>query len=166
MIGDASGWAVLGSDVIKLSIDGRSRSATGMAKLLTGHEYERDAPFRVCPDVLLGFFKLDDTRRTTQLEGMAGQCALLRKAEIYSILDEICYDLDLTQSQRNQPAPATRPSRNGYRLLTIPSCAASTCTRTDRPASGRRSGRWAARISMSMSSAASRSLQLGRRQRP
>lgn len=75
MIGDAPGWAVLGSDVIKLFMDGQSRSAMGMAKLLTGHEYERDALFRVCPDVPKGFFKLDDTRRITQLKGMGAAAA-------------------------------------------------------------------------------------------
>lgn len=43
-------------------------------------------------------------------KGIAGQRALLRKSEIYSILDEICQDLDLTQSQ-------TESARTSYEAV-------------------------------------------------
>jgi hypothetical protein len=46
-----------------------------MAKLLTGHEYERDAIFRCCPDVPKDFFRLDDTSKITQLRGMGAAAA-------------------------------------------------------------------------------------------
>jgi hypothetical protein len=82
MIGEAPGWGVLGSDVIRLFMDGQSRSAMGMAKLLTGHEYERDALFRVCPDVPKGFFKLDDTRKIAQLKGMGAAAARKERSRI------------------------------------------------------------------------------------
>ncbi|AID35013.1 MULTISPECIES: CBASS cGAMP-activated phospholipase [Mesorhizobium] len=82
MIGEAPGWGVLGSDVIRLFMDGQSRSAMGMAKLLTGHEYEREALFRFCPDVPKKFFKLDDTRKITQLKGMGAAAARRDRARI------------------------------------------------------------------------------------
>jgi len=67
---EAPGIGGLGGDVVRLFMDGQSRGALGMAKLLTGHEYEREAIFRICPDVPKGLFGLDDTRRITQLRGM------------------------------------------------------------------------------------------------
>jgi hypothetical protein len=69
------GWGTLARDVARLFMDGQSRGALGMAKLLTGHEYERDAIFRCCPDVPKDFFRLDDTSKITQLRGMGAAAA-------------------------------------------------------------------------------------------
>ena len=46
---DAPGVGGLALDLARLFMDGQSHGALGMAKLLTGHEYEREALFRVCP---------------------------------------------------------------------------------------------------------------------
>lgn len=69
------GWGTLGRDVVRLFMDGQSRGALGMAKLLTGHEYERDAIFRCCPDVPKDFFRLDDTSKIAELRGMGAAAA-------------------------------------------------------------------------------------------
>ncbi|MDE2113169.1 MAG: patatin-like phospholipase family protein [Alphaproteobacteria bacterium] len=70
VLSEAPGWGHLGRDVTRLFMDGQSRGALGMAKLLTGHIYEREAIFRVCPDVPKGLFKLDDTRKISRLRGL------------------------------------------------------------------------------------------------
>ena len=56
-------------------MDGQSRGALGMAKLLTGHEHERDAIFRCCPDVPKGLFQLDDASKVRELCGMGAGAA-------------------------------------------------------------------------------------------
>jgi len=75
MLGEAPGLGGLAFDVTRLFMDGQSHGALGMAKLITGHQYEREAIFRCCPDVPKGFFKLDDTRKITQLKGMGASSA-------------------------------------------------------------------------------------------
>lgn len=82
MIGEAPGWGGLAKDVTRLFMDGQSHGALGMAKLLTGHEYERDAIFRCCPDVPKDFFKLDDTRKIKQLKGMGASSARKHRPRI------------------------------------------------------------------------------------
>lgn len=82
MIGEAPGWGGLARDVTRLFMDGQSHGALGMAKLLTGHEYERDAIFRCCPDVPKNFFKLDDTRKITQFKGMGAASARKERPRI------------------------------------------------------------------------------------
>ena len=62
-------------DLARLFMDGQSRGALGMAKLLTGHEYEREAIFRCCPDVPKNLFKLDDTSKISELRGMGAAAA-------------------------------------------------------------------------------------------
>jgi uncharacterized protein len=81
-IGEAPGWGGLAKDVTRLFMDGQSHGALGMAKLLTGHEYEREAIFRCCPDVPTNFFKLDDTRKIIQLKGMGASSARKERARI------------------------------------------------------------------------------------
>jgi hypothetical protein len=75
MLNEAPGWGRLARDVTRLFMDGQSRGALGMAKLLTGHIYEREAIFRICPDVPKGFFKLDDTRKIGRLRGLGVSAA-------------------------------------------------------------------------------------------
>ncbi|MEP0313204.1 CBASS cGAMP-activated phospholipase [Hyphomonas sp.] len=75
MIGEAPGWGSLATDVSRLFMDGQSHGAMGIAKLLTGHQHEREAIFRCCPYVPKNFFRLDDTRKITQLRGMGAAAA-------------------------------------------------------------------------------------------
>lgn len=82
MIDEAPGWGGLAKDVTRLFMDGQSHGALGMAKLLTGHEYGREAIFRCCPDVPKDFFKLDDTRKITQLKGMGASAARKERPRI------------------------------------------------------------------------------------
>lgn len=74
-LGEAPGIGALSGDIVRLFMDGQSRGALGMAKLLTGHEYEREAIFRVCPDAPKDLFKLDDTSKIEQLRGMGASAA-------------------------------------------------------------------------------------------
>ena len=53
-----------------------------MAKLLTGHEYERTSIFRYCPDVPKGFFKLDDTKNVERIAGMGASSARKHRIEV------------------------------------------------------------------------------------
>jgi uncharacterized protein len=82
MIGEAPGWGGLARDVTRLFMDGQSHGALGMAKLLTGHQNEREAIFRCCPDVPKNFFKLDDARKITQLKGMGVSSARKERPRI------------------------------------------------------------------------------------
>lgn len=82
MIGEAPGWGGLAKDVTRLFMDGQSHGALGMAKLLTGHQYEREAIFRCCPDVPKDFFNLDDTRKIAQLKGMGASSARKERPRI------------------------------------------------------------------------------------
>jgi uncharacterized protein len=82
MIGEAPGWGGLAGDVTRLFMDGQSRGALGMAKLLTGHQHEREAIFRCCPDVPKNFFKLDDARKIAQLKGMGSSSARKERPHI------------------------------------------------------------------------------------
>ena len=81
-LAEAPGIGGLAGDVVRLFMDGQSRGALGMAKLLTGHEYEREAIFRVCPDVPKGLFGLDDTRKIDQLRGMGASAARKERVRI------------------------------------------------------------------------------------
>ena len=58
MFGEAPGWGSLAADLSRLFMDGQSHGAIGMAKLLTGHDYEREAIFRYWPLVPKNFFVL------------------------------------------------------------------------------------------------------------
>lgn len=85
MIDEAPGKFGLASDAIRLFMDGQSHSALGIAKLLTGHEYDRDSIFRICPDVPKDFFSLDDTRKISRLKGMGAAAARRERTRIEPI---------------------------------------------------------------------------------
>ena len=85
MLGEAPGRGQLLKDVTRLFMDGQSRGALGMAKLLTGHVYEREAIFRICPDVPRDFFKLDDTRKIGRLRGLGVSAARNQRPHIEPI---------------------------------------------------------------------------------
>jgi len=75
MLDEAPGALGLGLDVLSLFADGQSHGALGMAKLLAGHEYERDAIFRYAATAPKDFFKIDDTRKIERLAGMGASSA-------------------------------------------------------------------------------------------
>ena len=65
-----AGVGTLGSKIIKIFMDGQSHGAMGVAKLLTGHEHERNAIHRINHTVPLNAFKMDDTRVIQDLKGL------------------------------------------------------------------------------------------------
>lgn len=85
MLKEAPGLGGLARDVARLFMDGQSHGALGMAKLLTGHQYEREAIYRCCPDVPKDFFKLDDTSKITQLKGMGASSARRERPRLESV---------------------------------------------------------------------------------
>ena len=70
-----AGVGTLGSKIIKLFMDGQSHGAMGVAKLLTGHEHERDAIHRINHSVPLNAFKMDDARVIQDLKGLGHSLA-------------------------------------------------------------------------------------------
>lgn len=74
-LGEAPGTGAMVFDLARLFMDGQSHGALGMAKLLTGHEYERTALHRVCPDVPKNLFRLDDTSKIARLKGLGASSA-------------------------------------------------------------------------------------------
>ncbi len=65
-----AGIGTLGSKIVKLFMDGQSHGAMGVAKLLTGHEHEREAIYRINHTVPLNAFKMDDARVIQDLKGL------------------------------------------------------------------------------------------------
>lgn len=74
-LAEAPGVGGLVADLARLFMDGQSHGALGMAKLLTGHEYERTALHRVCPNVPKNLFRLDDTTKISRLKGLGSSSA-------------------------------------------------------------------------------------------
>ena len=70
-----AGIGTLGSKVIKLFMDGQSRGAMGVAKLLTGHEHERTAIHRINHPVPLNAYKMDDVGVIQDLKGLGHSLA-------------------------------------------------------------------------------------------
>lgn len=75
MLAEAPGIGGLGMKIIDLFMDGQSRGALGMAKLLTGHPYAGNAIHRYSPTVPAGFFTLDDTSKISRLKGLGVSAA-------------------------------------------------------------------------------------------
>ena len=82
-----AGIGTLGSKLMKLFMDGQSHSAMGIAKLLTGHEHERNAIYRVNHAVTYNTFKMDDTRVIQDLKGLGHSFARDRQP----ILDPVFF---------------------------------------------------------------------------
>jgi hypothetical protein len=64
------GWGALNKKLIKLFMDGQVHGAMGVAKLLTGHEHEREAIHRVDHTVRYGDYSMDDARVIRELKGL------------------------------------------------------------------------------------------------
>lgn len=91
-----AGIGTLGSNIIKLFMDGQSHCAMGIAKLLTGHEHERTAIYRINHPVASNTYKMDDTRVIQDLKGLGFSFARDR----YPVLDPVFF---------SQPAEAFVP---------------------------------------------------------
>lgn len=65
-----AGIGTLGRKALRLMMDGQSHGAMGMAKLLTGHEHERNAIYRINHTVSYNSYKMDDTRVIEDLKGL------------------------------------------------------------------------------------------------
>ncbi|MCY3624882.1 MAG: CBASS cGAMP-activated phospholipase [Candidatus Dadabacteria bacterium] len=65
-----AGLGTLNSRIINLFMDGQSQGAMGIAKLLTGHEHERTAIYRVNQTVPYNTYKMDDTKTIQDLKGL------------------------------------------------------------------------------------------------
>ena len=65
-----AGLGTLNSKIINLFIDGQSQGAMGMAKLLTGHEHENTAIYRVNQTVPYNTYKIDNAKTIQDLKGL------------------------------------------------------------------------------------------------
>jgi patatin-like phospholipase/acyl hydrolase len=65
-----AGIGTLGTKLMKLLMDGQSHGAMGIAKLLTGHEHERTAIYRINHVVPYNTYKMDDSRVIQDLKGL------------------------------------------------------------------------------------------------
>ena len=69
-VGKRVGIGTLGTKIIRLFMDGQSHGAMGIAKLLTGHEHEREAIHRIDHAVPLNHYRMDDARVIQDLKGL------------------------------------------------------------------------------------------------
>ena len=74
-IGKHAGIGRLGTNIIPLFMDGQSRGAMGIAKLLTGDEHERQAIHRIDHVVPRNRYRLDDPRVIPDLKGLGHAAA-------------------------------------------------------------------------------------------
>jgi len=82
MLPESPGFGGLGLNVLSLFMDGQSRGAIGMAKLITGHPYEREAIFRYSPTVPQNVFLMDDTTKIARLKGLGVSSARSAKPHL------------------------------------------------------------------------------------
>ncbi|MFK5977772.1 MAG: CBASS cGAMP-activated phospholipase [Rhizobiaceae bacterium] len=75
LLPEAPGTLGLGMKAMSLFMDGQSRGALGMAKLMTGDPHDRQAIYRYSPSVPTGFFSLDDTSKIKRLKGLGASGA-------------------------------------------------------------------------------------------
>lgn len=66
----AAGVGPLATKLVSLFMNGQSHGAMGIAKLLTGHEHERDAIFRVNHTVPAGEYTMDGVSEIKNLKGL------------------------------------------------------------------------------------------------
>ena len=65
-----AGLGTLGPKLVKLFMDGQSHGAMGITKLLTGHEHDRTAIYRINHTVPYNAYRMDDTRVIRDLKGL------------------------------------------------------------------------------------------------
>lgn len=66
----AGGIGTLATKLVSLFMSGQSHGAMGMAKLLTGHQYEREAIFRVDHTIPTGKYSMDSVTAISELKGL------------------------------------------------------------------------------------------------
>ena len=81
----AGGWGAFNKKLIKLFMDGQAHGAMGMAKLLTGHEHERETIHRVDHTVRYGDYAMDDARLIRELKGLGFEQARNRLPTIQRV---------------------------------------------------------------------------------
>jgi uncharacterized protein len=91
-----AGIGTIGTKLVKLFMDGQSHGAMGIAKLLTGHEYERTAIHRINHVVPSNTYMMDDSRVIQDLKGLGHSFARDRQP----VLDPVFF---------NKPAEAFEP---------------------------------------------------------
>ena len=69
-IPERAGIGTLGTNIVKLFMDGQSHGAMGIAKLITGHEHDRRAIYRIDHTAPKDTYKMDDTRVIQDLKGL------------------------------------------------------------------------------------------------
>jgi hypothetical protein len=84
----AAGFGTLGLKAIKLFMNGQSRGAMGIAKLLTGHEHRRHAIHRIDHVVPSGKYGMDDAKVIRELKGMGFAMARDR----FPVLRDVFFD--------------------------------------------------------------------------
>lgn len=66
----AGGIGSLATKLVSLFMSGQSHGAMGMAKLLTGHQYQREAIFRVDHIIPTGKYSMDSVPAISELKGL------------------------------------------------------------------------------------------------
>jgi patatin-like phospholipase/acyl hydrolase len=84
----SAGLLTLGNKAISLLMDGQSHGAMGIAKLLTGHEHERQAIYRVDHTVPFGEYGMDDAKVIGRLKGLGYE----RARDRYPVLEKVFFD--------------------------------------------------------------------------
>lgn len=84
-VSKAAGIGTLGLKLVRLLMDGQSHGAMGIAKLLTGHEHDRTAIYRINHTVPYNVFKMDDTRIIQDLKGLGNSQARDRRPILASV---------------------------------------------------------------------------------
>lgn len=87
-ISGQAGLSALALKVVKLFMDGQSKGALGIAKVLTGHEHERKAVYRVDYTVPSKINRLDDARLISKLIGLGNTAARERFPVLKSVFFE------------------------------------------------------------------------------
>ena len=80
-----AGIGALATNVIRLFMDGQSHGAMGIAKLLTGHEHEREAIHRIDHVVPRNRYRMDDARVIPDLTGLGHAMARDRLPALESV---------------------------------------------------------------------------------
>lgn len=69
-IANNAGLGRLGAKVVSLMMDGQSHGSMGIAKLLTGHDHNRQAIYRITHKVPRNAYKMDDAGKIRELKGL------------------------------------------------------------------------------------------------
>jgi len=85
----AAGVGPLATKLVSLFMNGQSHGAMGIAKLLTGHEHERNAIFRVNHTVPAGKYSMDGVSEIKDLKGLGFSYA----RERFPSLEAIFFDV-------------------------------------------------------------------------